>query len=364
MVHPSHVFIIAEAGVNHNGAVEKAKELVDVAAKAGADAVKFQTFKAENVISRFAPKAEYQVKTTGADESQLDMVRKLELSALDHRELVTYCRKRRIEFMSSPFDAESLDLLMELGILRLKVPSGEITNAPFLLEMAETGLPLIMSTGMASLGEVESALSVLAFGLIRAKGKPSISAFQDAFASAKGQAALKAKVILLHCTSEYPSPIEDVNLRAMDTLKMAFGLQVGYSDHTAGITVPIAAVARGASVIEKHFTLKRSLPGPDHKTSLEPNELYSMVKEIRKVEVVLGNQTKLPALCEMNNKLIVRRSLVAAKPIRKGEVFSKENLTAKRPSTGISPLWYWELIGKSAQRDYQSDEEISWEGFL
>jgi N-acetylneuraminate synthase len=352
------VYIIAEAGVNHNGNIEMAKQLIDVAAGAGADAVKFQTFTAANVISQGAPKADYQKVATEAAESQLEMVRRLELDQDAHEALFTYCRGRNLEFMSTPFDDDSVDLLVKLGVSLLKVSSGEITNAPLLLKMAVTGLPLIMSTGMSTLGEVEAALGVLAFGYLGWEEKPSKSGFQRALGKPEGLRILRERVILLHCTSEYPAAFMDVNLRAMDTLAGAFGLPVGYSDHTPGIAISIAAAARGAVVIEKHFTLDKFLPGPDHQASLEPAELTAMVRGIRLIEAALGSPRKLPAASELKNRQMARKSLVAARYIRKGEYFSEDNLTSKRPGNGISPLSYWEWIGKVAERDYQPDEII------
>jgi len=355
----NRVQIIAEAGVNHNGSIERALKLIDAAADAGADIVKFQTFKSEAVISRHAVKAEYQVKTTGEDESQLEMVKKLELDEAAHRRLVAYCAKRAIRFMSTPFDLESVDFLVnELDVEQLKVPSGEITNGPLLLKAARSGKPVILSTGMSTLGEIETALGVLAFGYAEADVQPSVDAFERAYGSAAGQGALARNVTLLHCTTEYPAPFSDINLRAMETMKRAFGLPVGYSDHTEGISIPVAAVAMGAVVIEKHFTMDRNLPGPDHKASLEPGELKQMVKSIREVEAALGASLKLPAQSEIKNKAIARKSIVAATDIRKGEVFSPANLTSKRPGTGISPMHLWGMLGKRADRDYSRDEAI------
>jgi N-acetylneuraminate synthase len=351
------IFIIAEAGVNHNGSLETAARLVEVAAAAGADAVKFQTFKAEKVISRAAPKADYQKAATDALESQLEMVRRLELDQASHETLLACCRGKNLEFMSTPFDDESVDLLVQLGVTRLKVPSGEITNAPLLLKMARTGLPIIMSSGMANLEEVGTALGVLAFGYLNYPERPSAAGFDRAWR--EGQGILKDKVTLLHCTTEYPAPFEEVNLRALETLVDAFGLPVGYSDHTPGVAVPLAAAALGAVVIEKHFTLDRNLPGPDHRASLEPAELAAMVQGIRQVEVALGSPDKLPTRSELKNRDIARRSLVAARSIRKGERFSEENLTTKRPGTGVSPFYYWEFIGQVAHKDFQADEVIS-----
>jgi N-acetylneuraminate synthase len=353
------IFVIAEAGVNHNGSVEMAMQLIDVAAEAGADVVKFQTFRTEKVISRFAPKAEYQTKTTGAEESQFEMVKKLEFGEEIHRQLIDHCSKSGIQFLSTPFDLESVDLLARTFDLPcLKIPSGEITNAPLLLKAAQTGKRIILSTGMSTIGEIETALGVLAFGYNQKRGQPSITAFKDAFCSAEGQQALIENVTLLHCTTEYPAPLADVNLRAMDTMKVVFGLPVGFSDHTQGIVIPIAAAARGAVVIEKHFTLDRNLLGPDHLASLEPAELKAMVQAIRQVEVSIGSGIKIPAPSEVKNIPIARKSLVAANAVCQGETFTEDNLTAKRPGTGISPLEYWKILGNKADRDYQVDEVI------
>jgi N-acetylneuraminate synthase len=359
MTSSAHVYIIAEAGVNHNGSLERALELVDVAAEAGADAVKFQTFKSEAVISRHAVKAEYQTRNTGDSESQLEMVKKLELDVAAHERLVRQCRARGIEFLSTPFDLLSAEMLVKrLGVHRIKIASGEITDAPLLLKIAETGLPVILSTGMSTLGDIEQALAVFAFGLIRSPCPPSIAAFGQAFRDAEGQRQLQQKVVLLHCTTEYPTSLTDVNLRAMDTLAAAFGLPVGLSDHTIGYSVSVAAAARGACVIEKHFTLDRTLAGPDHKASLEPPELAAMVKVIRDVELAMGSPRKFVASSEAKNQVIARKSLVATTPIREGEPFTAENLTSKRPGTGISPMKYWDLLGKVANKNYKQDELI------
>lgn len=352
-------FIIAEAGVNHNGSVEMAKQLILTAAKAGADAVKFQTFKSEKVISKYAEKADYQKQTTQNDESQLEMVKKLELSEADHQELKRYCEDCNIQFLSTPFDLESVDLLVDkMNVPLLKIPSGEITNAPLLLKIAKTRLPVILSTGMSTLGEVEQALGVLAYGYTQVDIPGSIQEFRETFLSEAGQLVLNQKVRLLHCTTEYPTPYEDVNLHAMDTLSHAFGLPVGLSDHTEGITIPIAAVARGAKIIEKHFTLDKDLPGPDHKASLNPDELFTMIQGIRQVEMALGSSVKSPAPSEVKNIAIARKSLVAACEIRCGEIFTIDNITAKRPGKGISPMYYWSLLGKKADRNYKEDESI------
>lgn len=354
-------YIIAEAGVNHNGSLELALQLVNAAAEAGADAVKFQTFVAKNLASAHAPKARYQKERTDNAESQLDMLQKLELDRNAHLALMDECRKRGIDFLSTPFDLPSLDLLArEFDLPRLKLSSGEITNAPFLMACARTGKPVILSTGMSTLGEVEQALGVLAFGYVAAPGSaPSAGAFLESYRSDRGQRALRQNVALLHCTTEYPAPVQEVNLRALDTLRSAFGLPVGYSDHTCGIVIPIAAVAREAALIEKHFTLDRNLPGPDHKASLEPDELARMVSSVRQVETALGSGIKAPAPSELKNLAVARKSLVAARAIRRGEAFTEENLAVKRPGTGVSPFLYWETLGKPAPRDFEADQEIA-----
>lgn len=354
------VFVIAEAGVNHNGSIDMARALIDAAAEAGADAVKFQTFRASEVISRYAPKAEYQTRTTGADESQLEMVRRLELSEADHETLIAHARNRGIGFLSTPFDMPSLRMLTHrFGLETIKIPSGEITNAPFLLAIARTGRRVILSTGMSTLAEVKMALSVLAFGYTAPlDAKPGLDAFVAAFATDAGQVALREHTTLLHCTTEYPAPYAEVNLKAMDTLSQEFGLPVGLSDHTLGIHIPIAAVARGARIIEKHFTLDRSLPGPDHAASLEPAELKAMVRAIRDVEAALGDGVKQPTATEWKNRDIARKSLVAARPLRAGQSLGPEDLTSKRPGTGLSPFHYWDQLGRLVDRDYAADEML------
>ncbi|NTV49359.1 MAG: N-acetylneuraminate synthase [Geobacteraceae bacterium] len=353
-----HTYIIAEAGVNHNGSLDMAKKLVEVAAEAGADAVKFQTFKADKLVSRLAPKAEYQARTTASDESQHEMIRKLELDEHAHETLIEHCKVCSIEFLSTPFDLESVDLLARrFDLPIIKIPSGDITNAPLLLKIAQTGKPVILSTGMCTLGEVEDALGVLAFGYL-GSSKPSISAFRAAYCSAQGQSVLQNRVTLLHCTTEYPAPFEDVNLKVMDTLRSAFGLPVGYSDHSEGITVPIAAVARGAVVIEKHFTLDSNLPGPDHKASLEPAELKQMVAAIRIVEQALGSGRKYPTPSELKNINVARKSLVAARSITSGELFTAESISVKRPGNGLSPMHNWEMSGRTSSKNYGVDEVI------
>lgn len=352
-------YVIAEAGVNHNGSLEMALQLVDAAARAGADAVKFQTFRTELLAAGGAPKAQYQQRSGSGGETQSEMLRRLELDDDAHRVLIERCGERGITFLSSPFDLVSTELLTgELSLPLLKIASGEITNAPLLLKAAGSGASLILSTGMSTLAEVEEALGVIAHAYTGCGESPSLSSFRRAFASQDGQEALRKKVTLLHCTTEYPAPFAEVNLRAMDTMALAFGLPVGLSDHTPGTAVAIAAVARGAQVVEKHFTLDRSLPGPDHQASLEPDELSLLVAGLRQVESALGSPVKLPAPSEAKNLPIVRKSLVAAGGIAKGERFTTENLAAKRPGTGVSPMRYWEFLGKQADRDYAKDEQI------
>ena len=329
------VLIIAEAGVNHNGDLGLAKQLIVAAAAAGADLVKFQTFDAAKLVSASAPKAEYQQSATGNDESQYEMVRKLELSLADHHALIAECVAQGIGFFSTGFDAGSIDMLIELGIDRLKVPSGEITNLPYLRHVAGLGKPVILSTGMATLGDIEAAIDVLEAGGIA-----------------------RHDIVVLHCNTEYPTPMVDVNLRAMANIGAAFGTPMGYSDHTNGIEVAIAAVALGATVIEKHFTLDRNLPGPDHQASLEPHELTAMVAAIRNIEQALGDGIKRPTASEAKNRPVARKSIVAAMPIRAGDPFTEGNLTAKRPGTGISPMRWDEFIGRLAARDYAVDEPI------
>ena len=352
-------YIIAEAGVNHNGSLTMAKQMIDVAAQAGADAVKFQTFKAEQLVSKSAPKAQYQKIATDESESQFEMLKKLELNKEMHQELSAYCSLKNIEFLSTPFDIESVDLLINYcNISIIKIPSGEITNAPLLLKIAQTNRPVILSTGMSTLGEIEMALGVLAFGYLNINEKPSLTQFQEAYYSEVGQGILREKVILLHCTTEYPAPIHEVNLKTLETLRTAFDLPVGFSDHTEGIAIPLAAVARGAMLIEKHFTLDRNLPGPDHKASLEPQELQQMIQGIRQIEQALGSTVKMPTSAEQKNKEIARKSLVVAKDIAEGDFFSKDNLTIKRPGDGLSPIYYWEWLGKRADKNYKEDEKV------
>lgn len=350
-------FVIAEAGVNHNGSLDVALQLVAVAAAAGADAVKFQTFKAERLASVRAQKAVYQTENTGEGGGQLEMLRRLELSREAHHTLAARCRELGIAFMSTAFDLESLHFLAGFEMPAVKIPSGDVTAAPLVLEAARLGRPIILSTGMCTLEEIREALGVIAFGLI-GSGAPSRAAFEVAYASAAGREALARRVTLLHCVTEYPAPPADANLRAMESMRAAFDLPVGYSDHTLGTAVSLAAVARGATVIEKHFTLDRTLPGPDHLASLEPAELAAMVRDIRCIEQALGSTSKGPSEAELRNRPIARRSLVAAVEIRRGEPFSAINLTIKRPGDGVPPINYWDFVGRKATRDYAVDEAI------
>ena len=352
--------IIAEAGVNHNGSKEVAFKLVDAAISSGADIVKFQTFKAKNLASVHARQAEYQIKNTDRKESQYSMLKRLELPLQTHFELLEYCNSKGIEFLSTAFDQPSLDFLInELDLKRLKIPSGELTNAPFVLAHARTQRDLIVSTGMATLSEIEESLGVIAYGYMdNKKLPPSRAAFLEAYSSKEGQELLREKVTILHCTTEYPAPVEEINLNVMNSLKSAFGLQIGYSDHSIGIEIPIAAVAKGATIIEKHFTLDRNMKGPDHKSSLEPEELSTMVKSIRNVESALGSSIKVPTLSENKNKPIARKSIVASMDIFEGQLFSENNITIKRPGTGKQPYDYWSLLGKPASKNYKEDDLI------
>lgn len=330
------IIIIAEAGVNHNGSLETAKQMVLAAREAGADYIKFQTFSPEKLVSVFAEKAEYQKQTTGTEESQLEMLKKLALTQEDFLELNEYCRQQGIGFLSTPFDLDSIHFLNRLNMDFWKLPSGEITNLPYLLEIAGTGKPVVMSTGMCDLEEIRQAVDCL-----KKSGTPELT--------------------LLHCNTEYPTPMEDVNLKAMAAMEREFHLPVGYSDHTKGIEIPIAAAALGACVIEKHFTLDRTMEGPDHRASLEPEELKAMVTAVRNVEQALGNGRKEPSASEEKNRAVARKSIVARCRIKKGETLSEDNLTAKRPGTGISPMRWPELMGRKADRDYAEDELIGTE---
>ena len=327
------VYIIAEAGDNHNGDFNTALKLVDVAKRAGADCVKFQTFVTEEIISKYAEMAEYQKKNTGKEESQFEMVKRLELSFDEFRKIKEYCDRVGIQFLSTPFDLKSVDFLNELGVPFFKIPSGEITNYPYLIKIAHTGKPVVMSTGMCEPDEILAAINVL-------------------------EKNGSGEITLLHCNTEYPTPLKDVNLYAMRTMKKMFGKKVGYSDHTKGIEVPVAAVALGACVIEKHFTLDKNMPGPDHKASLEPDELGRMVKNIRNIEIALGDGVKRVSESERKNIAIARKSIVARRNIQEGEILTEENLAIKRPGTGINPMQWMEVLGTRAVRDFNEDELI------
>jgi N-acetylneuraminate synthase len=354
-----NIYVIAEAGVNHNGSRDLAFSLVDAAVEAGADAVKFQTFKAGQLVTRTAQKAAYQQKSTDKSESQLSMLLKLELAHSVHIELAAYCKEKKIDFISTAFDHESLQFLVDdLDIPFLKIASGEITNAPFLLAHAMTGKDVLLSTGMCDLSDIEEALGVLAFGYTEQK-PPLRSAFKAAYASTSGQKALRDKVTLLHCTTQYPVAPEDVNLAAIRNLAQTFGLRTGFSDHSKGIVAAIAAAAMGAQVIEKHFTLDRTSEGPDHQASLEPAELKEMIANIRRVQIMMGDGIKRPLNCEIDNRLVARKSIVAACRIEVDEVFTQFNLTIKRPGNGRSPMDYWHLLGSNSPRSYEMDEVIS-----
>jgi N,N'-diacetyllegionaminate synthase len=329
------IFIIAEAGVNHNGSLDLAKKLVDVAVNAGADAVKFQTFRADKLLSIQSPKADYQKKTTSVEESQYEMIKKLELDEGAHRELILHCKEKQIMFLSTPFDHDSIDMLNGLGMPIFKIPSGEITNLPYLRHLGRLGKEVVLSTGMADLGEIGDALDVL-----------------------MQAGTFKEQITVLHATTEYPCPVDEVNLRAMQTIHATFEVKVGYSDHTQGIEMAIAAVAMGACVIEKHFTLDCTMDGPDHKASLEPAEFKALVVAIRNVSQALGDGIKKPSKSEVKNMLVARKSIVAAHPIKIGETFSTDNITVKRPGSGISPMHWDEILGKKAPRDFMNDELI------
>lgn len=361
MREKSNIFIIAEAGVNHNGSLELAKSLVDVAVQAGADAVKFQTFRTELCITKNARRANYQ-KKEGESNSQYELVKALELSEIEFQVLSEYCNKKNITFLSTGFDLPSLNFLDEvLDIPIIKIPSGDILNGPLLLRAARAKKPILLSTGMCDLGDIENALSVLAFGLLgRSDKNANLSNFKDCFYSDGGQNILRKFVTLLHCTTEYPVPLEDVNLRALHTLSKSFCLPIGFSDHSLGIHMPLGAVALGASVIEKHFTLDQSLSGPDHRASLSPRQLNEMVSNIRDFEKSMGDGMKYPRKSERSNIEIARKYLVCSHPIASGEIFTMDNLIAKRSSRGISPIYIWDLLGKKANKEYLEGDVIEY----
>ena len=360
MTNTTNTFIIAEAGVNHNGSMDLARSLVDAAVAAKADAVKFQSFIATSIVTANAKKADYQIVQTGGQESQLEMLQRLELPQSQQHELFKYCRTRDIAFLSTPFDIQSLKFLVDdIGLSLIKVGSGELTNAPFLLEVARSAKQIILSTGMSTIDEIELALGVIAFGLSSEKTlKPTTNACSKALESDAGKKAINQCVTLLHCTTDYPTSPLDVNLQAMRTLREKFNCQVGLSDHSVGTHISVGAVAMGATVIEKHLTTSRNLEGPDHKASLEPQEFKILVENIRDIEKALGSSEKLPTATEIKNRQVARRSIVACKPIKSGETFTTENIVVKRPGTGQSPFKYWDLLGTKSQRDIAENELI------
>jgi N,N'-diacetyllegionaminate synthase len=335
-VSSEKTLIIAEAGVNHNGSISLAKRLIDIASEAKADYVKFQSFKAENLVSKFAEKADYQKAATRSQESQYEMLKNLELSYKDFLQLKEYSKLKNIGFLSTPFDIESVNMLLRMGVPVIKIPSGEITNRPYLEHIGKTKKPIILSTGMSSLNEIAEALKTLI-----------------------DSGSQKNRITVLHCNTEYPSPMEDINLNAMINISKKLNIAVGYSDHSKGIEVSIAAVAMGAKIIEKHFTIDKNLPGPDHSASLEPEELKSLVKAIRNIEMAKGNGIKAPSKSEIKNIKIVRKSIVAKLDIKKGDIFSNENITAKRPGSGISPMKWHKIIGTKSNKDFNKDDMIS-----
>jgi N-acetylneuraminate synthase len=355
----STVYIIAEAGVNHNGDRDLAFALIDAAADAGVDAVKFQTFDAAVLASRTAPKAAYQKASTEREESQLAMLKKLELPREWHEELQAYARSKGLEFLSTAFDAGSLEFLCSLDMPFFKVPSGELTNAPLLWQFARTGKKLVLSTGMATLSEVEQALAIVTHALENSQEPAGMDDVWQAWGNEQNRAKLKGHVTLLHCTSQYPTPWAEVNLRAMDTLASAFGLEVGYSDHTEGCLIPVAAVARGAKIIEKHFTLDRTLPGPDHRASLEPQDLKRMVSEIRALELALGSSCKAPQQSEWDTRRAARQQVVAARDIVEGQLFQRADLSTARSGAGLPATRLWEFVGRSAGQAYAAGELIN-----
>jgi N-acetylneuraminate synthase len=354
---PNHVYVIAEAGVNHNGDLDLARALVDRAADAGADAVKFQTFEAKKLATRQAPKAGYQRETTDAAESQLEMLRKLELPRAWHADLQERACSRGIQFLSTAFDSGSLDFLEELDMPFYKVPSGELTNGPLLWQFARQRRPLVVSTGMATMSEVEQALAVIAHAFNADTEPADETAIWRGWSKPEWRASLRGRVTLLHCTSQYPTPMNEVNLKGMDTLA-AFGLPVGYSDHTEGILIPVAAVARGATLIEKHFTLDRAMPGPDHRASLEPGELALMVQQIRELQLAMGDGAKCPQPSEWNTRQAARQQVVAARPITAGTVLAREDLTTARSGSGVPAMSLWRLVGTTARQDVAEGDLI------
>lgn len=352
-------YIIAEAGVNHNGSFELAKQLVDVAKEAGADAVKFQTFRAENLVTKHAKQADYQIENLKQATSQYDMLKKLELTFEEFTKIQQYCEEKGIEFLSTPFDLESVDFLFDtLQIKTAKIPSGELTNAPFIHYIATKQRPIILSTGMATVDEIHEALAFIAHGLAYPQRAVDITEVEAFYKTSLAKEVLQKYVTVLHCTTQYPAPSKTINLKAMDEMRTTFQVPIGFSDHSEGITIPIGAVAMGATVIEKHFTLDKKMEGPDHIASLNPQELKAMVQGIREIEEALGNGVKEPSATELQNRQPARKSLVAKKPIQAGEIFSGMNLTVKRPGNGIAPSQYWAYIGKTASKNYEEDAMI------
>lgn len=355
----NNIYIIAEAGVNHNGSLQMAKELVKVAKEVGADAVKFQTFKAENLVTKNAKQAEYQIDNLGETTSQLAMLKKLELSYEEFIDLQSFCQTKQITFLSTPFDFESVDFLLdELKMGIVKIPSGELTNAPFIHYIATKRRAMIVSTGMATIQEIHEALAFIAYGLAKPLETVEVEKVHQFYQTLESKEVLQKYVTILHCTTQYPAPAESINLNTLSEMKQIFQLPVGLSDHSEGIHIPIAAVGMGATVIEKHFTLNKKLEGPDHVASLNPEELETMIAGIREIEEALGDGIKKPTQIELQNRVPARKSLVAKRSIREGEVFSASNLTVKRPGNGIEPSKYWFYIGKVASKSYEEDELI------
>ncbi len=356
-----HCYIIAEAGVNHNGVLDNAFRLVDVAKHSGADAVKFQTYQTEQLVTQDAPKADYQKANTLGSDNQFEMLKSYELSKDDHSKLLEYCNEVAIDFLSTPFDRQSADFLIhDLNINRVKISSGDLTNLPLLLHIARQNCPIILSTGMAYLHEIEKALATISYGYCgMTSTEESLEQFFQAYSTDAARSLLRERVALLHCTTAYPTPYENINLNAMKTLASSFQLPVGLSDHSEGIVIPLAAASREANIIEKHITLDKSMPGPDHKASLDPTELQFMVKGIRQIESALGSGLKRPFACELKNRDAVRKSLVAQQPIAKGELFNPDNLTVKRSGKGIEPECYWDFLGMPSQKNYGVGEVIA-----
>ena len=357
-----NIYFIAEAGVNHNGKLSLALKLVDAAVEAGANAVKFQTFKSENLASKSAAKAKYQSKTTNKNETQLEMLKSLELKNKEYFQIKKYCRLKKIDFLTTAFDEDSLLFITKkLKVNILKIPSGEITNGPLLLAHGLTGLDIILSTGMASIKEIREALGIIVFGYINKKVKniiPSKKLFTAALRSSQGQKLLKNKITILHCTTEYPAPLDDINLNAIQDIANNFDTNIGYSDHSAGELVPLVAASMNVKIIEKHFTLNKKMNGPDHKASLNPSELKNLISKIREIEKIKGIKIKKAYRSEKKNINIARKSLIAKKDINSGEIFTKNNITSKRPGKGISPMKYWDYIGKKSKKNYKEDEII------